>query len=128
MPSKVIRASDVMAMPIEFGFIPTEAPEQGFREQLEQLNAVVHEVSPAASIVSSLIGDPGGKPILRHMIPAPDQVGMHALYCQADSRHSADLREAAAVLQQAVLAAIAPFVKSDTEQVPNAEAEGGGDD
>lgn len=128
MPSKVIRASDVMAMPIEFGFIPTERPPQGFAEQLEQLNAVVHEVAPAGSLVASLSGDPGAKPILRHYIPAPDGVGMHVLYCQADSMLATDLRAAAAELHRTVLAAVAPFVKSDVEVAPNTDTGGGGDD
>lgn len=113
MPSKVIRVDDDgRAFPFELGFEPQPdefAPK--WPEQLRIMGETVRSISPSSIVVASASGDPGRRPIIKHMVPAGDGVGSATLYVRSDSTSIADLAAAALELQAAVLAAVAPFMK-----------------
>lgn len=113
-PSKVIRLDDDnRSFPFELGYQPTpgDVDAEAFSVLLSAMGRAVREISPSSIIVASASGDPGLRPIIKHMVPAGDGVGTATLYVRADSAALADMAEAALELQSAVIAAVAPFVK-----------------
>lgn len=115
MPSRVIKVSDPHAFPYEFGFEPTEPPEGGFAAQVGDMGRLVRQFSPGAVVVTSASGDPGGRPLIKHLIPNGDGVGASMLYVRADSQESVDLAAAAEAMHAAVLAIVGPMADAAEE-------------